>query len=174
MFLIATLLVVLIGAGLRLVRHREERDAEGITEAFTAWFIFALVGLGGLFAFSGHAFVAEETAENIGFPAGNPFQFEVGVANLAFGVLGLLSLRYPGSFRWAAVIGYSVFMWGAAGLHIYERVVNDNRAPGNSGFPLYADIITPVLLLGLLILNHRLKSRSRRKHRDGQRLRQAA
>ncbi|MHB9111813.1 MAG: DUF6790 family protein [Thermoleophilia bacterium] len=39
--------------------------------------------LGGVWSFMGHAFFAEETAGLIGWPAGNPFQFEIAVTNLS-------------------------------------------------------------------------------------------
>jgi hypothetical protein len=143
--------VIAIGAGLHLVAKKTGRAGdEDLFESFVAWFLFAVVGLGGIWAFMGHAFVADEVAKQIGWPAGNPFQFEVAVANLSYGVLGLLCLHFRGLFRWATVIVYSVFLWGAAYGHIYEIMVNNNHEPGNAGFVLYADIITPFLLLGLL------------------------
>ena len=45
----------------------------------------------------GHTFAADEVAESIGWPTGNPFQTEVAVANLAIGTLGILS--YYSSFH---------------------------------------------------------------------------
>jgi hypothetical protein len=108
----------------------------------------------------GHAFVADEVAKQIGWPSGNPFQFEVAVANLSYGVLGLLCLHFRGLFWWATTIAYSVFLWGAAYGHVYELVVNNNHEPGNAGFVLYADIVTPLVLIGLLTaLHYRVRSR---------------
>lgn len=157
--LIIQVAVVAAGVGVHLMRHRQERTGVGISEALTAWFLLSFVGLTGIWAFMGHAFMADEVADSIGFPAGNPFQFEVAASNLAFGVLGLLCLRFRGLFWWATVTGYSVFMWGAAYGHIHEMVVNDNHAAGNSGFALYADIIMPLILFALLLAHERLSSR---------------
>ncbi|MHB8792573.1 MAG: DUF6790 family protein [Thermoleophilia bacterium] len=150
------ILVIAAGVGIHLIRNRDERNGAGAFEAFVPWFLVAVVGLGGVWAFMGHAFFAEETAESIGWPAGNPFQFEVAVANLSYGVLGLLCARNHIRFWWATVIAYTVFMWGAAYGHIYELVVNNNHEPGNAGFVLYADIITPLLLIALLIVYGRV------------------
>ncbi len=78
--------------------------------------IFARVG--GLIGFLGHTFKAQEIALKIGWQP-SPFQFEVAVANLAFGVLGILCLWQPGGFSapppasgmpsscWAALLGTS-------------------------------------------------------------------
>lgn len=158
LILLIPVLAFAIGVGLHLAVRKEDRNREGVAETLTAWFLFVFLGIMGVFAFLGHAFMAEETAEQIGFPAGNPFQFEVAVANLGFGVLGLMCLRWRGNFWWAAAIGYTVFLWGAAYGHIYEMVVNNNHEPGNTGFPLYADIITPLIAFALLTYYERVTS----------------
>lgn len=150
------ILVIAAGVGIHLIGNPGDRDGAGAFKAFVPWFLAASVGLGGVWAFMGHAFFAEETAKSIGWPAGNPFQFEVAVTNLSYGVLGLMCLRYHGRFWLATVIGYSVFMWGAAYGHINEIVVNNNHEPGNAGFVLYADIITPLILFALLIAFRRV------------------
>jgi hypothetical protein len=153
--LIVQVIVIIVGVGVHLARNKNgHAGEEDLFEAFVAWFFFAAVGLGGVWAFMGHAFEADEVAKQIGWPSGNPFQFEVAVANLSYGVLGLLCLHYRGLFRWATAVVYSVFLWGAAYGHIYEIAVNNNHEPGNAGFVLYADIITPLLLLGMLKALH--------------------
>ncbi len=43
-------------------------------------------------------------AASIGWPAGSPFQFEVGIANLSFGILGILCLKFMDNFWTATVI----------------------------------------------------------------------
>jgi hypothetical protein len=98
-----------------------------------------------LIAGSGHLFRADEIAESIGWATGSPFQREIGFTDVAWGVLGVVSIRARGSFREAFVLGSLVFLWGAAGGHIYEMVANDNSAPNNSGMMLYMDIIAPVV-----------------------------
>lgn len=146
------ILVIAFGVGIHLTRHREDRSGAGFFKAFMPWFLAAGVGFSGVWSFMGHVFLADETAKSIGWAAGNPFQFEVAMANLSYGVLGFLCLRYHGKFWWATVLAYTVFLWGAAYGHIYELIVNNNHEPGNAGFVLYADIITPLLLIALLII----------------------
>lgn len=150
-------LVVVLGVVFHLRRHRQDRSLKGTFEALIPWIFFAFVGLGGVQGFFFHAFAADMTAELIGWPAGNPFQFEVAVANLSYGVLGLLSLRYHGKFWWATATAYTVFLWGDAVGHIYQLIVNNNRAPGNAGFVLYADILIPFVLLAMLLVHLRIQ-----------------
>ena len=58
-------------------------------------------GIGGFF---GHVFISDPVAESIGWPTGNPFQLEVGVANLALGILGIVAMSRRDGFREATVI----------------------------------------------------------------------
>jgi hypothetical protein len=111
-----------------------------------------MVGIGCIWAFIGHVFMSNMVAATIGWPAGNPFQLEVGVANLAFGVLGLLSIKIRDNFLMAAVIASSIFLLGAGYIHITNILQTGNMAAGNAGFALYIDILIPIVLIILLIL----------------------
>ncbi len=114
-------------------------------------YIFAFpIGLGGLIGFVGHTMRAGPVAASIGWPSGNPFQYEVAVANLAFGVLGLLCLRFRDGFWTATAIGWSVFLLGAAAVHLHQIHIGQPYAPENAGAILYYDILTPALVLALL------------------------
>lgn len=125
------------------VRGREWEPRER-WEIATRWWLGAM-GAMFLIAGSGHLFRADEIAESIGWPTGSPFQREVGFTDVAWGVLGVVAIKARGSFREAFVLGSLIFLWGAAGGHIYEMVANDNSAPNNSGMMLYMDIIAPVV-----------------------------
>ena len=48
-----------------------------------------------------------------------PFLREVGFANISYGILGILSIKYR-SFWVPTIIAYAVFMWGAAIGHLYS------------------------------------------------------
>ena len=78
------------------------------------------------------------------------FQTEVAVANLAIGTLGILSYWICGNFWTAAVIATSVWLLGAAAIHVSEMVGAGNYNPGNAGVVFYMDIIGPLLLISLL------------------------
>jgi len=122
-----------------------------IAETLLLNFLVINVGISGLYAFMGHAFSSKKVAEYIGWPSGNPFQFEVAITNLSFGILGVLCIWFRDNFWIATVIGFSVFALGAAYVHIRDIIKNKNHSPGNAGSPLYSDILKPVFLVGLLI-----------------------
>jgi len=154
--------VALIGAVVQLFVQKHPRTRERVLEVLLLWFLAVGVGATGIFAFSGHIFEAQEVAEQIGFPPDNPFQWEVGWANAAFGVLGLLCI-WRRDFWWPTAIGSAVFLWGAAWGHIYQAVEHDNHKSYNSGPILYMDILVPLLILVLLYLYHRSRSAEARQ-----------
>ncbi|WP_227355527.1 DUF6790 family protein [Haladaptatus salinisoli] len=120
-------------------------------ETFLRWFLVVTVGVQGIWAFLGHYFRSDDIAAYIGWPVGNPFQEEVAFANLAFGTLGVLCFWLRDGFWTATVVGISVFMLGAAAVHLREIRTTDNRAPGNAGAILLTDVVIPVVLLALLV-----------------------
>lgn len=120
-----------------------------IVETVLLYFLLIGTGFSSLFSFVGHGFKSEAVAEYIGWPAGNPFQWEVAVSNLSYGVLGVLCFWLRGDFWLATIIAVSVFLLGAAYGHIRDIIVNRNLAPGNAGPPLYSDIIKPIVLIVL-------------------------
>jgi hypothetical protein len=139
----------IIGALVHLRVSKKPRSASRVLGIFLTWALLVL-GVNGVLAFIAHVFFGPATARFIGWPPGNPFQFEVGIANLSLGVLGLMSVwRRGGDFWLATIVMATVFYWGAAVGHIIQIVRFQNFAPGNAGLPLYADIIFPLVLIGL-------------------------
>src|SRR4029450_6049960 len=63
-------------------------------------FLLYLFGIGvagsGIGGFFGHFFISDSVAKSIGWPTGNPFQLEVGFANLAIGITGSVSRQSRG------------------------------------------------------------------------------
>ena len=149
-FLIFVIFALLVAA-LHIYRDRQALTREGITKILLLWLLVIGVGLGGIMAFIGHTVFASSTAASIGWPAGNPFQTEVAVANLAIGVLGVLCYWLRDNFWVATVIANSIFQLGAAVVHINQIVVAHNYQPNNAGIVLYTDILVPLILIALLI-----------------------
>ena len=79
-----------------------------------------------------HAFLADEVADSIGWPAGSPFQLEVAFANLALGILGVLAMNRRDGFRDATVIAVTIFAGGATITHFTDIVETGNLAAGNT------------------------------------------
>ena len=142
-------------AGAHIYRDRKPRTGRRAAEILLLWLLVVNIGCGGLYAFLGHLFAADEVAASIGWPAGNPFQTEVAVANLAIGTLGILSYWIRDNFWIATVIATSIWLLGAAAIHVREMVGEGNYNPGNAGVVFYMDIIGPLLLIALLIYSRR-------------------
>ena len=110
-----------------------------------------MIGIGSIWAFIGHVFLANMVAAQIGWPAGSPFQFEVGIANLSYGILGILCLKFRDNFWTATVVAVSIFYWGAAYGHLLNIIQTGNLSPGNAGYALYGDFIIPLVLIVLFV-----------------------
>jgi hypothetical protein len=118
-------------------------------EIILMYYIVFAIGVTGLFAAYGHIFMANQIAQDIGWPTGSPFQTEVAFANLAFGVLGILCIWIRGKFWLATIIGSGVFLFADGIGHIIQIVNNHDYAPDNAGMILYTDLIFPIL--GLIL-----------------------
>ena len=151
-FIAASQLVVIVGAIIQMVARREKYPLtqRRVAECLLSWSLPVNTGVGGIMGFVGHTLRAKETAEEIGWPSGNPFQSEVALSDLAFGVLGFLSIWFRGSFWLATITGKSIFELGASYVHIREMVKNKNFHPGNAGPVLFVDALIPLAHIFLL------------------------
>jgi hypothetical protein len=93
-------------------------------------------------------------AESIGWPTGNPFQLEVGFANLAVGILGIVAMGRRDGFREATVVAVTVFGVGATIVHAMDIVATGNLAPGNT-MQNVGNLLKPALLIGFLAASRR-------------------
>lgn len=110
------------------------------------WLLLLSLGVQGIFTFIGHVFYPGYSAEHIGWED-SPFQYEVGIADLTVGVLGVLAFWGNFSFRLAAAIAGIVWYWGDAVGHVRQMIVANNYAPGNAGGWFWTDVIVPPLLM---------------------------
>jgi len=116
-------------------------------------YILYAVGFMYLFNFVVHTVFAKTSAAFIGW-ADSPFQYEVGYASLGFGVAAVVAHRSNFSARLVAVLGPSLFLWGAAAGHIREILMTRNFSPGNAGVVLWTDIFLPVIGFAFLYFYH--------------------
>jgi 4-amino-4-deoxy-L-arabinose transferase-like glycosyltransferase len=121
-------------------------------------FLLCLFGVGvagsGIGGFFGHLLMSDSVAESIGWPAGNPFQLEVGVANLAVGILGIVAMGRRDGFREATVIAATVFGVGATVVHVMDVIESGNLAPGNT-IQNISNLLRPALLIAFLATSRR-------------------
>ncbi len=127
-------------------------------EQLFRWTALLPVGVTGIYTFVCHVFFAESTAAHIGWQT-SPFQYEVGMADLTVGVLGVLAFWGSVGFRWAATIAATVWLWGDAVGHVRQMIVAKNFAPGNAGSWFWTDVLLPPIMIASLILASRRPSR---------------
>lgn len=121
------------------------RPGGGFAEQLLRWVLLLSVGVQGVFTFVVHVFFPTYSAQNIGWEV-SPFQYEVGIADLTVGVLGLIAYWSSFSFRVAAVIAAIVWYGGDAIGHINQMVVAHDFAPGNAGPWFWTDVLVPIVL----------------------------
>ena len=108
-------------------------------------------GFGAAFTAIPHILFPDQTAEFIGWQSGSPFQLELGFASLGTSFLGILSIWLHGWFWLAPVVSRSVFLFGAAYVHIVDIVAHGNMSPGNAGPILFYDIVVPFIAVILFV-----------------------
>jgi hypothetical protein len=138
--------VLFIGA---LVIAALQRGHGSTAERFLSWILLLPIGVTGIWTAIFHLFFPGIAAADIGWQV-SPFQFEVGVADLAFGVTACIAFWSSLPFKAAAVCVASIALLGDAVGHLHQMVVAGNFASGNSGVPFITDILFPVISITLL------------------------
>jgi hypothetical protein len=152
--LIVALLSVLLPL-IHLALSKGPRTSDRIIDLLLRYALVLDVGVIGLpLGFIPHVFFADEAARLIGWPPGSPFQFEVGIHDGAWGVLGFLSLWIGGKFWLATGLGWSLFMIGATYGHVYQTLREGDYAPYNF-LTIFSDGFIAVWLLTLLYIYYR-------------------
>ena len=107
------------------------------------------VGIVGVLAFVRHVFFFRSDAERLGWQTDRPdWIFEVGFANLAFGVMGLVAgLASLGTKVQALVIlGYALYLFQAIMLHFYRYLTDASRSSAR----LWRSVIAAFLFAGMM------------------------
>lgn len=144
-----TTYVGLVGFVVADVVQFAQSGTEGFLPATLGNALVWVVGVNAIIFGSGHLLMPDPIADSIGWPKGSPFQWEVGLANLLIGVLGVLSPSFDRDFALAVVIAFAIFYLGAAVGHVREMIREHNRAPGNAGFVFWFDVIAPLAVIAL-------------------------
>ena len=130
-----------------LARH----DGRSLASRLLDWMLLLPVGLSALWAGLFHVFAPQIAAASIGWQV-SPFQFEIGVADIAIGIVGIVSFWRSLSFK-AAVVAYIVlFDIGVAAGHVRQALEHGNYAANNFGLLLALTVIQAILLPVLLWL----------------------
>jgi 4-amino-4-deoxy-L-arabinose transferase-like glycosyltransferase len=148
-----SILPLIIAVG-HLGLDKSSRSHERKLEIFLLYLFGVGVAGSGIGGFFGHVFISDSVAESIGWPTGNPFQLEVGFANLAVGILGIVAMGRRDGFREATVIAVTVLGVGATIVHARDIIETGNLAPGNT-LQNVGNLLKPALLIGFLAASRR-------------------
>jgi 4-amino-4-deoxy-L-arabinose transferase-like glycosyltransferase len=152
---IYSILPLIMAVG-QLCLDKSSRSRERTLEILLLYLFGIGVAGSGIGGFFGHFFISDSVAESIGWPTGNPFQLEVGFANLAIGILGIIAMGRRDGFREATVIAVTVFGVGATVVHVSDTFETGNLAPGNT-IQNVGNLLKPALLIGFLAASRRVE-----------------
>lgn len=159
-FTLTFLVVGLVASAISIARARRPLTTPAVVEKLFFWFIF--FSFGAAYVYNGffHTVMHEMAAQLIGW-ADSPFQIELGFASLGLGLVGLIAPWKSFHMRFAAIVPLTVFLWGAAGVHIHSMIAEGNFAPGNAGIIFWTDILVPLAGLVFLWLQYRYETEGR-------------
>jgi uncharacterized membrane protein len=151
MFQVVFVVLSLVAASIHLALSPSHRSSKAaIAQTYLLYLLFIYVGLMGLFTAYAHIFRPVQTSASIGWST-SPYEYEVGIADLTVGVLGVLCVWFRGNFWLAAAIANAVWLLGDAVGHIRQITINNNHAANNAGIFLVAEIVTPFVILFLAL-----------------------
>ncbi len=157
MIFIFILCATLASAAVHLLRTpATHRTRKRVVEVLLLYFLCVQWGFGAVLTAVPHIITPDIVAGYIGWTAGSPFQVEMGFASLGLGVLGVMCIWLRGTFWLAPAIGRSIFLYGAAYVHLRDIAAHGNLSPGNAGVPLVFDLVIPTIVLGLLVAHVRM------------------
>lgn len=155
MFQAFFIVLAALGASIHIAVSRKRRTGSGvILRTYLLYLFFIYVGLMGLLTAYAHVFRPVQTSASIGWST-SPYEYEVGMADLTVGVLGVLCLWFRGNFWLATAIANAVWLLGDAVGHVRQVVANNNHAENNSGLFLYLEFLAPLVILGLTLYHRR-------------------
>jgi hypothetical protein len=151
MFQITFIVLAIAAASIHLAVSPANRGSKpAIARTYLLYLLLIYVGFMGILTACAHVFHPIQTSASIGWST-SPYEYEVGMADLTIGVLGILCLWFRGNFWLATAIANAVWLLGDAIGHIHQIAANNNHAANNSGIFLIAEILTPLVILFLAL-----------------------
>ena len=167
-----TFAVAVFGAAFHLWRERGQGlPASRVVEVCLLYILCVKWGFGGALISIPHIVTPDLIADSIGWAPGSPFQVELGFASLGTSILGILCIWFRGWFWLAPIVSRSVFLLGAAYVHLQDILAHGNLAPGNAGPVLFYDIVVPILAVGLFVAYSRQGGTARAAFYEGESVR---
>ena len=144
-------ILALIAASIHLASSPSARSSRAsVATTYLLYLLVFYVGVMGILTAYAHVFRPIQTSASIGWST-SPYEYEVGMADLTVGVLGVLCIWIRGNFWLATAIANAVWLLGDAIGHTRQMLLANNHAANNSGLFLLAEFITPVVILILAL-----------------------
>jgi hypothetical protein len=125
------------------------RRPENAAERYLAWLLLLAVGVDGIWAGIFHICFPAIASGQIGWET-SPFEFEIGVADLAIGIAAVVSFWRSLSFKSGIAVYAMLFYVGVAIGHVYQALAHADYSPDNFGLLLAVTILRAILLGWLL------------------------
>ncbi|KQR26275.1 DUF6790 family protein [Microbacterium sp. Leaf151] len=104
-----------------------------------------MIGWAGIGAGISHIFFGNRISKTIGFEK-SPYELEVGFADLAFGIAGLIAANFSPDYWLAVILSSSIFRVGCGIGHIRSMIRDKNFAINNTAI-LFVNFVVPAFLL---------------------------
>jgi hypothetical protein len=140
--------IMFVGAFAAAALHKSPAN---FSTRLLCWMLLLSVGVEELWAGLFHVFFPHIAAASIGWEV-SPFQFEIGVADIAIGLTAIASYWRPLPFQ-AAVVAYVTMFYAEVAIgHVREALDSGNFSGNNFGLLLLITVVKVVLLPALYLL----------------------
>lgn len=139
-------LVMFILASIATVVHSLVDTRQSPYEILYRWFILLPVGITAIYVFLMHIFFPQHVSSIYGWQM-SPYQIQMAMANLGYGITAILSFKASYHFRLATVVGVTFWLWGNAVGHVYQIQVLHTLSPDKAGSWIFTDMFVPIILI---------------------------
>ncbi|SEQ41809.1 hypothetical protein SAMN05428969_3006 [Devosia sp. YR412] len=123
-------------------------------DRYLGWVLLLAVGLDGIWAGLFHVFFPALASAQIGWQP-SPYEFEVGVADISYGVVAVLAFWRSLAFKTAIGLFAVLYYSGVSVGHFVQAYANGDTSPDNFGLLLILTIARVIVLMVLLALANR-------------------
>lgn len=109
-----------------------------------------MIGWAGVGAGISHIFFGKQISKSIGFEK-DPYELEVGFADLSFGIVALLAAHFSTDYWFAIILVSSLYRIGCGIGHIKQMIQTKNYAVNNTAI-LFTNFVVPAFLIIAYIL----------------------
>jgi len=136
------------------------RKPEAFSARLLAWMLLLSVGIEETWAGLFHVFAPHLAASSIGWEV-SPFQFEIGVADIAIGLTAIVAFWRGDAFKAATICYVVLFYAGVAIGHFREAFLSNDFSGNNFGTLLLITVIKVFLLPALYLSTQKTQSSER-------------